>query len=217
MKKWLIGAAVAVVLIVVGWIVGTKIYASNASSDAAPPTVSAGSETANADADIDGDWKVGGGDTFAGYRVGEVLNDQQISVTGRTDQVTGTVTVKDKELTAANIEVDMASVKTDSDRRDGYFANRAIDVATNPKATFTVTSPVKVAGTGAVEVPGEMTIKGKTVPVTAKITVAKVGDGLEAAGTVDVTWRDFDVEPPNMGFVSVEETGSIEFKLKLSK
>ena len=33
----------------------------------------------------------------------------------------------------------------------------------------------------------------------------------------NVTWQDFGVEPPNMGFVSVADAGSIEFFRKITK
>ena len=113
--------------------------------------------------------------------------------------------------------MDLASVKTDSDRRDGYFANKAIDVATYPKATFTVTKPQKLTESGTQKISGDLTIKGKTVPVVAELDIARTAAGLETAGKVDVTWQDFGVEPPNMGFVSVADTGSIEFFLKFTK
>ena len=134
MKKWFIGGGIAAILVVVAIIVGTKLYASQASSDIAAPTLST-NPAGSTDASISGDWTAGS--SYAGYRVAEVLNGDDVTVVGRTEQVTGTATVTNDELTAATVEVDLASVKTDSDRRDGYFANKAIDVATYPKATFT--------------------------------------------------------------------------------
>lgn len=215
MKKWFIGGGIAAILVVVAIIVGTKLYASQASSDIAAPTLSA-SPAGSTDASISGDWTAGSG-SYAGYRVAEVLNGDDVTVVGRTEQVTGTATVTNDELTAATVEVDLASVKTDSDRRDGYFANKAIDLATYPKATFTVTKPQKLTESGTQKISGDLTIKGKTVPVVAELDMARTAAGLETAGKVDVTWQDFGVEPPNMGFVSVADAGSIEFFLKFTK
>ena len=47
--------------------------------------------------------------------------------------------------------------------------------------------------------------------------MARTDAGLETTGKVDVTWQDFGVEPPNMGFGSVADTGSIEFFRKFTK
>ena len=51
----------------------------------------------------------------------------------------------------------------------------------------------------------------------AELDIARTDAGLETAGKADVTWQDFGVEPPNMGFGSVAGTGSIEFFRKFTK
>jgi len=51
----------------------------------------------------------------------------------------------------------------------------------------------------------------------AELDMARTDAGLETAGKVDVTWQDFGVEPPNMGFGSVVSAGSIEFFRKFTK
>jgi hypothetical protein len=51
----------------------------------------------------------------------------------------------------------------------------------------------------------------------AELDMARTDAGLETAGKVDVTWQDFGVEPPNMGFGSVVDAGSIEFFRKFTK
>jgi len=51
----------------------------------------------------------------------------------------------------------------------------------------------------------------------AELDIAHTDAGLETTGKVDVAWRDFGVEPPNMGFGSVADAGSIEFFRKFTK
>src|SRR5690242_17742103 len=58
-----------------------------------------------------GTWKVGSGST-AGYRVGEQLFGQSNTAVGRTDQVTGSMTIAGTTVTKATVTVDMASVKS---------------------------------------------------------------------------------------------------------
>jgi len=51
----------------------------------------------------------------------------------------------------------------------------------------------------------------------AELDMARTDAGLETTGKVDVKWQDFDVEPPNMGFGSMADAGSIEFFRKFTK
>ena len=78
------------------------------------------------------------GTATAGYRVDEVLNGEDVTVTGRTDQVTGSFTVAAGALTAGEVAVDLASVSTDSDRRDEAF-REVVGAGAHPTSTFTLT------------------------------------------------------------------------------
>lgn len=51
----------------------------------------------------------------------------------------------------------------------------------------------------------------------AELDIIRTDPGMETAGKVDVTWQEFGVEPPNMGFGSVADAGSIEFFRKFTK
>ena len=48
--------------------------------------------------------------TPAGYRVAEVLNGTDVTVTGRTDEVSGTLTAGGQTVTQASFTVDVASI-----------------------------------------------------------------------------------------------------------
>ncbi|GAB4083858.1 YceI family protein [Myceligenerans cantabricum] len=213
-----IGAAVVVVGVVAG-VYGPRLYADRANGAAeAEPTLQA---SAGALPDVEaagGTWTIGDG-SFAGYRVEEVLQGEDVTVTGRTEEVTGSVTVADDAITAAGIEVDIASVATDEPPRDGYFRDTAMEVGTFPTATFELTDPAAIeSGATAVELAGELTIHGVTQPATVQAEVAgdaTTGDVVQVIGSVPITFSDFDVEAPDLGFVSVEDEGSIEFSLQL--
>ena len=167
-RLWVVLAVLAVVLLAVA-VLGPRLYARVQEGKAAAPLVTAGSAptaTATApatDATLDGDWVVTNGGT-AGYRVAEVLNGQDVTVTGRTDQVTGSLTVDGGRLTAGTVSVDLASVETDSSARDGQFRGGSImDVERFPTADFAVTSPVPLGGldagaTVAVQLTGTLTL-----------------------------------------------------------
>ncbi|PZF59911.1 YceI family protein [Curtobacterium sp. MCSS17_008] len=205
------------VLAVVGVAVGTNVYSSSENAKAsAVPSVGASRAPSTLDTEqVSGDWTVGGG-SEAGYRVHEVLNGSDVTVTGRTDSVTGSATVEGTSITAATITVQVAEITTDSAQRDSYFRDSALDVAAFPEATFTLTEPVADAvpsgsGTTSVEADGELTLHGVTKPVRAALQIGLDGDGVAVSGSVPITFSDYGVQAPDLGFVEVDDAGEIEF------
>ncbi len=174
-----------------------------------------------------GHWTIGDG-SFAGYRVDEVLNGTPVTVTGRTEDVSGTLTLDAQTLSAAEFTVDVASIATDNAQRDDYFRTQVIDTGTHPTATFALTSPVTIAEaplSGEVTeqtLTGDLTLAGITRPVTFTVQVRAFGPStdepkgtLEIAGQIPITFGDFGMTAPNLGFVSVESSGLVEFSLAL--
>jgi polyisoprenoid-binding protein YceI len=215
---WILGGGL--VLLVLALVAGPLIYA--AMEEDAPParTVQAQPEDVELTAETDGTWTVAPGSS-AGYRVDEVLNGADVTVAGTTDQVSGSVVVEDGALASAEVTVDIASVTTDNSRRDGYFRDNVMDVGTHPTATFTVTGPVQLpelTGTPvAVPVTGELTVKGTTREVRAELSVVRTPEGVDVSGSVPLVFADHGVEPPNLGFVRVEDSGAVEFLLRLTR
>ena len=191
--------------------------AASAPTVTAAPSATAGASTIDPAA-LSGTWTVADG-SFAGYRVDEVLNDTDVTVVGRTEQVTGSLAVEDLTLTAADLTVDVASITTDSSSRDAYFRDNALRVSEHPEATFMLTGPVTASATPVVgevqtlSATGDLTIAGVTRSVTVELqAVLNAGSG-QVAGSIPITFADFGVEAPNLGFVSVEPDGFIEFSL----
>ncbi|MCZ2825510.1 MULTISPECIES: YceI family protein [unclassified Modestobacter] len=214
---WITGGAVAVVA--AGALGGPLIYAALAEDAPPAETVQAQPQEVELAADTDGTWTIAP-DSTAGYRVDEVLNGADVTVAGTTDQVTGTVVVSGGDLADADVTVDVASISTDSGRRDSYFRDNVMDVAANPTAVFSVTEVAdlpQLSGTPVtVPVTGELTLAGTTQPVTTELSVVRTADGVDVSGAVPVTFADYGIEPPDLGFVSVEDQGSIEFFLRLT-
>jgi polyisoprenoid-binding protein YceI len=215
---WIVGGGLA--LLVLALVAGPLIYA--ALEDDAPParSVQAQPEGATLSAETDGTWTVAPGSS-AGYRVDEVLNGADVTVAGTTDQVSGSVVVESGALTSAELTVDMASVATGNERRDSYFRDNVMDVGQHPTATFVVTGPVQLPALTATPVPvpvaGELTIKGTTREVQAELSVVRTPEGVDVSGSVPMTFADHGVEPPDLGFVRVEDAGSVEFLLHLTR
>ena len=229
-RRWLIRTLVAVGVViaaVVGlpWVYAQVVAGQEEAPLALSTPTSAPTATPTAEPtpagplEVDGAWTVGEG-SEAGYRLGEVLSGQQVTVVGRTDQVAGDVVVEGGVLTAATITVDVASISTDESARDAYF-RRAVDVTANPEATFVLDAPVDLAalpaatGPVAVQATGTLTFHGVAVPATAELQVQRTPDGVEVAGAIPITLADFGLEAPDLGFVTVEPTGTVELLLQL--
>lgn len=235
-KKWIIIGASLLVLIAAVW-GGSAIYANvengraldelalstPAATSAAPATAGASATDAPATTagatDLAGTWTVRDG-SQAGYRVKEVLNGQDVTVVGRTTGVTGTATVEGTSLTAATVTVDMKNVTTDNSSRDGQFLG-ILKTSEFPTSTFTLTGPVDIGaisnGVATVQAPGELTVAGVTQKVTATLSAQVTADGVEVQGSIPVTFKDYGIDAPNLGFVKVENTGTIEMLLKLGR
>ncbi|MFS2031125.1 MULTISPECIES: YceI family protein [unclassified Curtobacterium] len=214
---WIAVVAAVVVIGVVAAIVGTNLYTSseNAKASAAPSVAASRAPSTLDAADLSGAWTVGG-DSEAGYRVHEVLNGSDVTVTGRTDSVTGSATVDGTAITKATITVQVADIATDSAQRDSYFRDSALDTSAFPTATFTLTEPIADAvpsgsGTTKVEATGDLTLHGVTKSVTATLEVGLNGDGVDVSGSIPITFSDFGVQAPSLGFVQVDDAGAVEF------
>lgn len=225
-RRWLMGTVVVVVVAVSAIVGGPWLYARVIMPDPREAlTLSTPAATTPAQVpaseDIDGSWQIGEG-SQAGYRLGEVLSGEQVTVVGRTDKVLGSVVVAGGALTQAEIVVDTASIATDESARDAYF-RRALDTTTYPQAVFTLAEPADVSAVGttteavAVQAAGTLTFHGVTHPVTVDLQVRRTVDGVEVAGQVPITLSDFGLEAPDLGFVTVEPTGSVELLLVLTR
>ena len=228
---WIIPVVIA--LVVAAVFLGSRIYADAVSAQADDvPTITATPSSGTASdggatgspstpTDFSGTWTIGPG-SYAGYRLDEVLNGADVTVTGRTEDVSGSLTVKDNALTAADLTLNVATIATDSDRRDSYFRTSAIDTSQYPEATFTLSKPVELAGaadggTQTFSITGDLTINGQTKSITADVQSAFSEGAAQLVGQIPVTWADFGVEAPNLGFVSVEDSGFIEFSLDVTQ
>lgn len=232
MATIVLSVAVAIGLIAAFvWPVIYRDFIATPAADA--PSVSAPSETSTApeiegtgetlsEDEFTGEWKVSAG-SEAGYRVDEVLNGTDVTVTGRTSEVSGSATIDSLTLSAATIEIDVATIATDSRSRDNYFRNDAMRVSEHPTATFTLTDPVTasaapVSGEVAeLEVTGDLTLAGVTQSVTFTTEWLTDGTTARVAGAIPIVFEDFGVTAPNLGFVRVEPEGFVEFSLVLTR
>jgi polyisoprenoid-binding protein YceI len=220
--KLLIALPFVLVLLVVG---GTWAYLHLVEGDApsaltlttrtgAPTTGPATTTTA-------GSWTVTD-ETQVGYRVGEVLFGQSATAVGRTNKVTGNVTLSGADVTAATFTVDMASVTTDRSRRDGQYRDRIMSTGQFPTSTFALTSPIELGSLPAdgatveAKATGDLTLRGVTKTVTFDVSARRSGTRMEISGAIPIAFDEWGIPSPSFGPAQVEDHGTVEFLLVLA-
>jgi polyisoprenoid-binding protein YceI len=187
---------------------------STTSNTQAPSTAAATSAT------TESTWTVTA-PSEAGYRVEEILAGQNATAVGRTTTVEGTVTLLGTELTAAEINVDLSTVKSDSGKRDAQFAGRIMNTDEFPIATFTLSEPVSI---GAVplstpatkQVAGVLALRGEERPITLSIQAAMNGANAIITGSTEIVFADWGIPDPSIGPIKTEDRGTLEFNITLA-
>ena len=199
--------------------------AAPSASSAAP---SPGQGTPAGTGDLAGPWTVTSG--VAGYRVRETFLQQnaESDAVGRTESVTGALAVDGEpgalRLVSTQIAVDMTTLRSDKDRRDGQLRGRGIQADSFPTATFDLATPVALpADFGSADVavilPGKLTLHGVTKDVEVAAQARLESDGtVVVAGSVPILFADYGIDAPNVaGLISVGDNGSMEFRVVLAK
>ena len=161
--------------------------------------------------------------SVARYKVEEVLARTGFKVaTGETSAVSGQVVFDaagDVVGDGSRIAVQAATLRTDSDRRDGYVRNRTLETDTYPEVVFVPTGigwqtpPAgELRGVQEFTISGDLTVKDRTRPVTWDATAEFGADGATTGqASVEFTFEDFDMDKPSVAVVlSVEDTIRLE-------
>ena len=196
------------------------------SATAAAPT--SGPGTTAGTGNLTGPWIVTSG--VAGYRVRETFLQQnaETDAVGRTESVTGTLTVDGEpgalRLLSTQITVGMTTLRSDKDRRDEQLRGRGIQSDSFPTSTFELTGPVALpadfgSADAAMTLPGKLTLHGVTKDVEVAAQARRGSDGtVVVAGSAPILFADYGIEAPNVaGLIAVQDSGSMEFRVVLAK
>lgn len=226
--RWVVIALAALVLAPV---VGTFLYFNVIRDD--PPerlsladvTTTTGTSTSDPGATaegVEGEWRVAEG-SIVGYRVQETLFGQSAEGVGRSEGVTGSITIEGAAVTAGTFEVDMTTFESDESRRDGQFEGRIMETARFPTASFVLTRPIELGEVPAdgeeidAEATGELTLHGVTREITIPLTAKLSGSTFAVDGSVTITFADYEINDPSGGPASVGDDGELELLLVFSR
>jgi polyisoprenoid-binding protein YceI len=231
-----IGIAVAAVVLIAG--AGYALFSAVAGGGPAAVSVSAGAEASchasdivkvsngsSATGDLDGVWKLTTGDSFVGYRVREQLAilPAPSDAVGRTTAVDGELDIKGLKITTVHVNADMTQLTSDRSMRDERIHSIGLETDAFPDATFTLTEPItfeaqpvdgEAISAGAT---GELTLHGVTNTVCVPVEATLMHNAIQVRGSVGVVFSDYDIQAPNLGFVTTEDHGTIEFQLNFAR
>jgi polyisoprenoid-binding protein YceI len=192
--------------------------ASTASSAPVDDTAAAEDTTADGAAGFEGTWNVTPESEF-GYRVEEVLFGVNTTAAGRSNEITGSMTIEGTSVTEASFTVDVGSITSDESRRDNQFRGRIMEVDQFPEATFTLGAPIDFGSVPAAgeqvtaTATGDLTLHGVTRTVTFDVT-AEAGDNrIGVLGTIPVVFADYEIDNPSTSGITTEDNGVLEFVL----
>jgi polyisoprenoid-binding protein YceI len=180
-------------------------------------------------ASLPGAWAIGA-DSVVGYRVRERLASLSADsdAVGRTSAITGSATIAGSgstlSVTKADFSVDMTTLASDKQMRDNRLRSQGIETDTYKTSTLTLTQPVALpagATTGSpvdVTLHGDLTLHGvtKTVDIPAKAQLS--GNTIQVQGSLSFPFSDYNIVAPSIGgFVTVQDNGTLEFLVNLTK
>ncbi len=225
MKKILWLFLAGVVVFVGGPWVYINVIRDDAPSELTLTTTPVGETSTTVEAgpiDPSGVWIVGE-NSLAGYRVDEVLFGQNVTAVGRTSAVSGEVSIQGSEVVTASFSVDLATVKSDSDRRDNQFANRIMDVLNFPNADFVLSEPITIPSDAlsgaefATDATGELSLRGATKQVAMQLTARLSGAVVEITASTEIVFAEWGIPDPSLPGITTEDSGILEVLLRLEK
>lgn len=245
MKKWIVRivvlAVVAVGLVYGGILLWTKVInppeeklsSEDLSTVLADPTTTAVAAPSNDSTTVappaaetpegvDGTWTVTSESTL-GYRVKEVLGGVDTEGVGRTNAVTGSLVIEGTTVTATDFTVEVATITSDSSRRDSQFSGPIMDTATHPTATFVLTSPIELGSIPAdgeqitVQASGDLTLRGTTNAVTFPLTAEYTNGRIGVFGNIPIVFAEYGIPNPSNGFAVTGDDGLLEFVLVFAR
>ncbi len=132
---------------------------------------------------------------------------------GRTSDLSGEIYL---DGTASTVSADMSTLTSDQPKRDGFVQAQIFN--SDPIVTFVVDdlsslalpSDYTAGDTFTGMLTGTATVRGVSKPLAFAVEANYDGNTLQVHGTTDFTWADFDITPPSIPGVAVEDNVHIE-------
>jgi polyisoprenoid-binding protein YceI len=114
-------------------------------------------------------------------------------------------------VAAMNVTVDLRTLQTDSQRRDHYVQQNALQTDTYPYATFISVSTQGLPAnyidgqTVHFQLTGNLTMHGKTNKEVFDVQGKVVGKTVTGTATSTIYMTDFGIQPPNLANIAIAQ------------
>lgn len=222
MKKLLI--AFAIVVVIVGGIALWYFVFDDDSLDVSTSNIESSKSLDGIEErdTVDGTWTLQKqDDVFAGYEIQELFNGDSVKKTavGKSEEVSGSFTIKDNILSEGKIEVDLTDLQSDSGTRDSKMEDEGLEISKFPKTAFTQSTEVDLSDLVIkgedieLLVPGTLSLHGIEKEVEFPLNVNWDGKVIRISGELAIVLSDYEIKPPKSPFVSVDDNGKIKIQL----
>ena len=163
----------------------------------------------------------------ARYRIREQLvrMDLPNEAVGSTSGITGGIGVgADGKLIPAESRfvINVGSLKSDRDMRDGYVRRRVLETDQYPTVEFVATSfsglpkSLPRSGSHTFDLTGNLTVRGVTRPTTWHVTAETKNGQVSGNATTQFTFSDFGISQPRVPvLLSVADSIKLEYDFTL--
>ncbi len=164
----------------------------------------------------------------ARYRVREQLAGLQFpnDAVGETEAIRGTLVLEaDGSVVRgeSRFEVDLTTLKSDSERRDRYVQRNTLQTAEFPTAVFVPTAihglpaPLPSSGELTLKLEGELTIHGVTRPTVWDLRLRAAEHEFTGTAATQFTFETFEIAIPRVASVlSIRDEIRLEYDLRLA-
>lgn len=226
--KWLVtGVVVVVGVAAAGWYFFLRTDPEPPAAITETPVATRSTVAGQAASGPDGTWTVTPATChlptcFVGYRVTEKLfaNISRTEATGRTANVTGTMTIDGTTVKDVTVTADLRDLQSDNSFRDGRIRSEGLESDKFPRAKFVLTQPITLpavptaGATTRSEAKGELTLHGVTKRVTTSLEGRWDGKQVQVVGHLPIAFSEYGITAPTAPAVaSVDDHGEMELQL----
>jgi polyisoprenoid-binding protein YceI len=164
----------------------------------------------------------------ARYRVREQLmhHDLPNDAVGKTTAITGGISLAADgaiDTAASKITIDVTSLQSDQERRDGYVQHRTLETDKYPTVVFVPASMTGIklplpSSEQSFDVAGSLTVHGVAKPTVWHVKATSTGNDVTGNGWTQFTFADVQLAQPRIPILlSVADTIRLEYDFHLVK
>jgi polyisoprenoid-binding protein YceI len=153
-------------------------------------------------------------------------NTVQNDAIGKTKDVMGSIVLdsEGKVVPGSKIVVNIQTLQSDRDQRDGFIKQSVLQTRQFPTAEFAPTEiqglawPAPTSGEATFKVLGDLTVHGVTKPATWDVTATFGAQDISGSASTVVTLPDFGMTKPRVPVVAeIEDNIKLEIDFKATR